>query len=182
MIGSLPGQEANELGYKLRALINHTGNLPAEMAKRLKQNDLSTEVLFSSEDSKGQYSVAWLAKRYIATLPECLQEDRRFYGKSTYHELTLTDSVPLVDLKHKIAFYQALYPALHRKLLDDNDKQIVVKVSLTEHRWLREISFGPYEEVGFVPEELCFIALTSVETEAYRHFLNGEALELNGLR
>ena len=183
MIRTILTQEATPLSDKLLESVHLSGNLPPEMAERLKQNDFSTELLYSGEDSKGQYSVAWLAERSIATLPDCLKDDLRFYGKGTYHELTLTSSSPLIDLEHKIAFYQALYPALYRKLLSHNDKQIVVKVCFTENRWLREIGFGPYEEVAFVAEDLSFIALTSVEAEAYQHFLKGEALEVvEGLR
>ena len=167
-----------QLGDKLLHSLDSLGNLPEEIKNRLKQKDLATEMLYSREDINGNYVVAWLAERRISTLPKCLKGDLRFQGKATYHELTLTQSAPLVEAKHKVEFYQALYPALYHKLFEYQDKQIVVKACFTENRWLRDIGFGPYEEVAFIAEDLNTIALTSVEAEAYYHFLKGDALEI----
>ena len=163
-----------KLGNKMLDALQEAGALPAEVEARLQQQDLHTDIFYNGTDHHEHYVLGWLAKRSRATLPECLKQDLRFQHQSTYYELTLTESSPAVDLEYKLRFYQELYAALHTKLQDSFDKQIVVKVCFTENRWLRDIGFGPYEEVGFEAESLCTIALTSVDGEAYHHFLKGD--------
>ena len=163
-----------KLGNKMLDALQEAGALPAEVEARLQQQDLSTDIFYNGTDHHEHYVLGWLAKRSRATLPECLKQDIRLSHQSSYYELTLTESSPEVDLEYKLRFYQDLYEALYTKLQESFDKQIVVKVCFTEHRWLQEIGFGPYEEVGFEAASLCTIALTSVDAEAYHHFLKGD--------
>jgi hypothetical protein len=166
------------LGDKLLETLEDTGALPAEVAARLAQKDLTTHIIYRGEDPNGDYRLAWLAERCITTLPECLKQDLRFQHQRTYQELTLTASSSEVALDYSINFYQDLYPALYHKLQDSPDKQLVVKVCFTQNRLLREVGFGPYEEIAFIPQELSTIALTCVDAEAYYHFLKKDHLEV----
>jgi hypothetical protein len=171
-----------KVGNKLLESLNDSSDLPKEIAARFKQQDLSTAILYSGEDQNGHYILAWLAQRSIAMLPNCLKADARFqrpdHTKGTYHELTFTNSSVEIDLNFKIKFYEKLYASLYHQLRDHNDKQIIIKACLMENRWLREVGFGPYEEIAVIPEELSVIALSSVDCEAYYHFLKKDALEI----
>lgn len=178
MLDEKMNSNAIKLGDKLLESIRTSGTLPTEIAKRFQQKDLTTHMLYSGEDKDGGYIIAWLAERCITTLPSCLRDDQRFNGKGRYHELTLSASSPVIDLNFKVQFYQDLYPFLYQKLQNHFDKQVIVRVCFTENHWLREIGFGPYEEIAYIPESLCSVALTSVEAEAYHHFMQGDAIEI----
>ena len=171
-----------KVSSKLLESMNDSPELPKEIAARFMQQDLNTEILYSGEDQNGHYVLAWLAQRNITTLPDCLKTDIRFQDydqtKGTYHELTFTSSSLEIDLNFKIKFYEKLYASLYHKLTGHSDKQIVIKVCLMENRWLRELGFGPYEEIAMIPEELSIIALSSVDSEAYHHYLKGDAFEI----
>jgi hypothetical protein len=170
--------ESIRLGNKLLKSVESSEILLKEIEARFKQKDLASEVLYSGEDEQGYYVLACLAERCISTLPECLKKDLRFKNKTRYHELTFTQSSVNTDLNYKIDFYQRVYLSLYDKLQDSIDKQIVIKVCFTENRWLRDIGFGPYEEVAYVPEELSTIALTCVDAEAYHYYLNSSYLKV----
>lgn len=162
---------------KLGDKLLESPTLPPEVEARFQQDDLACEMFYSGDDAKGHYVIAWLAERCIKTLPDCLKNDRRFQNQTRYRELTFTRSSEMMDVNFRVQFYQKFFPILYHKMQGHSDQQIVVKAYFTENGWLREIGFGPYEEVAFIPEELSVIALTSTDAEAYYQFLQGDHVE-----